>query len=92
MIGREMTEKDLKPAQARHARDGLAKLVYGKAFKWLVDRLNQSLAGKTSVSGDFIGVLDIAGFESFEVNSLEQLFINLSNEKLQQYTSDISLK
>lgn len=81
---KEKTVKMLSPAEAVAARDSLAKLTYSRLFTWLVSRLNHALdAGRRP--NKFIGVLDIAGFESFKVNSFEQLCINLSNEKLQQF-------
>lgn len=53
-------------------------------FKWLVTRVNKTLDTKERKSY-FIGVLDIAGFEIFQYNSFEQLCINYTNEKLQQF-------
>ena len=69
--------------QARDSRDALAKSIYGKLFSWLVDRCNDKLVHEDASSA-FVGILDIFGFESFKVNSFEQLCINYANERLQQ--------
>ncbi|EFJ51474.1 type XI myosin heavy chain MyoB [Volvox carteri f. nagariensis] len=81
------------------ARDSMAKVVYARLFEWLVSAINTAVdeahngtgAGGGSSGGTppgrhlSIGLLDIYGFESFDVNDLEQLCINLTNEKLQQH-------
>ena len=89
-IGRDVTEATRTAAQARAARDGMVRLMYGRLFKWLIVKINAKLGGGSG--SQFFGVLDIAGFESFEVNSLEQLFINLSNEHLQQHFNNFIFK
>ncbi|XP_034479996.1 unconventional myosin-Vb isoform X1 [Drosophila innubila] len=68
---------------AMAARDALAKHIYAKLFQYIVGVLNKSL-NNGSKQCSFIGVLDIYGFETFEVNSFEQFCINYANEKLQQ--------
>ncbi|XP_076808064.1 unconventional myosin-Va-like [Clavelina lepadiformis] len=69
--------------QAMFARDALAKHMYAKLFEWLVMKVNNALVSSAD-EHSFIGVLDIYGFETFEVNSFEQFCINYANEKLQQ--------
>ncbi|PIO55862.1 hypothetical protein TELCIR_22747, partial [Teladorsagia circumcincta] len=54
-------------------------------FTWLIKRVNKTLAANLDESAHYIGVLDIAGFEIFDSNSFEQLWINFVNEKLQQF-------
>lgn len=80
----------LKPGEAGAARDALAKSLYSKLFDWIVSRVNQCFPFKESVN--YIGVLDIAGFEFFQHNSFEQFCINFCNEKLQQFFNEKVLK
>lgn len=85
--GREWVEKIQTPEQVRLSLDALSKGIYERAFGDLVSRINRQL-DRTGMGVDdshFIGVLDIAGFEIFEENSFEQLCINYTNEKLQQF-------
>ena len=85
--GREWVEKVQTPEQVKLALDALSKGIYERGFGDLVSRINRQL-DRTGMGLDdscFIGVLDIAGFEIFEENSFEQLCINYTNEKLQQF-------
>ncbi|KAM4602413.1 unconventional myosin-Va [Polymixia lowei] len=80
------TETYIKPIprlQATNARDALSKHIYAKLFNWIVEHVNKALITNVK-QHSFIGVLDIYGFETFEINSFEQFCINYANEKLQQ--------
>ena len=83
----ETIRKHLNQQKAAAARDALAKAIYDRIFRWIVNRINQLLAPTAEEMEDEreIGILDIFGFEKFERNSFEQLCINLTNEKLQQF-------
>ena len=92
--GGEWIESPVKPEDAVRLRDGFAKAIYAKTFAWMVRTINTHLFTGEDPDGEepvfvankarfFVGILDIFGFEIFETNSLEQLCINFTNEKLQ---------
>nr|BAA22067.1 myosin heavy chain [Cyprinus carpio] len=83
-VGNEMVTKGQTVPQVNNAVSALCKSVYEKMFLWMVVRINEML-NTTNPREYYIGVLDIAGFEIFDFNSLEQLCINFTNEKLQQF-------
>jgi myosin heavy subunit len=88
MVGtRERVQVFYSMTQALDTRDAMVKKVYAEVFQIIVDNINKELGAAAEKSSGkkhkFIGVLDIFGFESFDVNSFEQLCINFCNEKLQ---------
>lgn len=83
-VGRDYVQKAQTKEQADFAIEALAKATYERMFRWLVMRINKALDKTKRQGASFIGILDIAGFEIFDLNSFEQLCINYTNEKLQQ--------
>ncbi|CAL9694920.1 unnamed protein product [Knipowitschia caucasica] len=83
-VGNEYVTKGQTVPQVMNSVPALAKSIYERMFLWMVIRINQMLDTKQA-RNHFIGVLDIAGFEIFDFNTLEQLCINFTNEKLQQF-------
>lgn len=82
--GREWVTQARTRQQVIDEIASVCKTLYEKTFGAIVERINKALERPTAKS-TFIGVLDIAGFEIFERNSFEQLCINYTNEKLQQF-------
>jgi len=83
-VGRDYVTKAQTKEQVEFAIEAIAKATYERLFKWIVTRINRSLDRTKRQGASFIGILDIAGFEIFDMNSFEQLCINYTNEKLQQ--------
>lgn len=82
---KEVITTSLNADMALYGRDGLVKFIYEKLFQWIVALINKALGTTAPLKNfQFIGVLDIYGFEHFETNSFEQFCINYANEVLQQ--------
>jgi myosin heavy subunit len=80
-------EKALGKPKAQAQLDTVAKMIYSRTFDSIVAQITTFLAKeKTDKS---IGLLDIFGFEDMRVNGFEQMFINLTNERIQQLFNEI---
>ncbi|VEN39322.1 unnamed protein product [Callosobruchus maculatus] len=83
-VGNEFVTQGRNVNQVNYSVGAMSKAVFDRLFKFLVKKCNETLDTKQKRQ-HFIGVLDIAGFEIFDFNSFEQLCINFTNEKLQQF-------
>ena len=64
---------------------GIARAIYERTFRLMVEKCNETLIDPSMKKAQYIGVLDIDGFEIFDFNGFEQICINYVNEKLQQF-------
>merc|ERR1712243_410049 len=83
-VGKDFVKKGQNVDQVNFSVSATAKSLFARMFDWVVLLVNDSL-DTPNPRKNFIGVLDIAGFEIFELNVLEQLLINYTNERLQQF-------
>merc|ERR1712212_1308288 len=83
-VGKDFVKKGQNVDQVNFSVSATAKSLFARMFDWVVALVNDSL-DTPNPRKNFIGVLDIAGFEIFELNVLEQLLINYTNERLQQF-------
>jgi len=74
-----------KQIVAHNNRNTLCKFIYDRLFEWLIGEINSAMLGQSGgrVTEYSVGILDIFGFEKFDKNSLEQMCINFTNERLQ---------
>merc|ERR1711970_614088 len=84
-VGTEWVSKGSSCNAAASSVSGIARALYERTFRIVVDKCNETLIDPTMKKVHYIGVLDIAGFEIFDYNGFEQICINYVNEKLQQF-------
>merc|ERR1719219_1799543 len=84
-VGTEWVQKGSTCAGAASSVSGIARGIYERSFRLVVDKCNETLIDPTMKKVTYVGVLDIAGFEIFDYNGFEQICINYVNEKLQQF-------
>merc|ERR1712172_375376 len=84
-VGTEWVSKGQTCDGASSSVGGIGRSVYERLFTFIMNKCNETLFDPTMKKVQYIGCLDIAGFEIFDYNGFEQICINFANEKLQQF-------
>merc|ERR1712186_132182 len=87
-VGTEWVSKGQTCSGAASSVSGIGRAIYERVFRFIVDKCNTTLFDPTMKKVQYIGCLDIAGFEIFDYNGFEQICINFANEKLQQFFNE----
>lgn len=69
-VGNEFVTQGRNKDQVSYSVGAMSKAMFDRLFKWLVKKCNETLDTKQKRQ-HFIGVLDIAGFEIFDVSFLD---------------------
>ena len=84
VAGKESYSVPMKVDSAQDGKDAFAKEIYQQIFDWLVREINQKTCAEANYADakdveqyGLIGLLDIFGFESFEVNRFEQVRVSV---------------
>ncbi|KAI9208155.1 chitin synthase-domain-containing protein [Polychytrium aggregatum] len=80
LVKNELCTVFLNAAGAQEQRDGLARTLYSLAFEWIIEHINTRLCKDNCAN--FIGIVDLPGFQNYKTNSLEQFLYNFANEEL----------
>ncbi|KAF8978607.1 hypothetical protein BGZ46_006282 [Entomortierella lignicola] len=83
LIKKELCSVFLDSQGAEQQRDELAQALYSLLFSWLVEFFNLRLCHETPAN--FIGVVDLFGFQQQTTNGLDQFCVNYANERLHQF-------
>lgn len=75
-VGNEFVTQGRNKDQVAYSVGAMSKAMFDRLFKWLVKKCNETLDTKQKRQ-HFIGVLDIAGFEIFDVSFLLHHFLFL---------------
>merc|ERR1711971_1378468 len=84
-VGTEWVSKGQTCDGAASSVGGIGRSIYERVFTFTMNKCNKTLFDPTMKKVQYIGCLDIAGFEIFDYNGFEQICINFANEKLQQF-------
>ena len=84
-VGTEWVTKGQNIDQSTQSVAGIARGLYDRCFRFLVEKCNKTLVDPTMKKAVFIGVLDIAGFEIFKV--ILDCFLLDTQYKLGQFFS-----
>merc|ERR1711963_395384 len=84
-VGTEWVSKGQTCSGAANSVAGIGRKIYELVFRFMIEKCNDTLIDPTMKKVQYIGCLDIAGFEIFDFNGFEQICINFCNEKLQQF-------